>query len=706
MNLRTQLKQSKTSQARTRSALNVLSEKQDSQEQDLATLKNELRELREQQKGDKDLILQLQTMASDNGWGIANLKGAQDQLKKDFITFKKLQERQNNTVVQVEEFLSSNDQQHKTYHSAIRNLQKEMMRIRKLIEQDRTSLNQFKQVFDSQMTRSVQETLPLTGPEERTNKIPTLPLEEREEQYNAVQTSLAELSEKEQELAADLDHFNGKFVQYDGELARIYSMYFNLSLQLSQLENKLLIRQQQVFQSDLHDMQRMFVNFTQQIINMDQQTAAYKKAGVGVARATRERHQDMSLMSATVTQQGMRLRTVEDMMSNYQRANRHNLQLLNTSISRLNVSLGGFAKNLAAHNTKANNVFVDVDDKLMEYHKRIKSNLARLTSIEVKVLNASLEHCRKTNQDLVQDIKLADVGRSVTRMNRLVSDQNSKIAKMDHSVSQLFEENKDHLRTIEGVKTRMNHFMELAPKVTAVQREINNIICDLPRDCTEVGEKYSESGQYLVKPDGSLRSVRVYCEFDDTGSWLVVQRRVDGAESFDRTWREYSDGFGDLNRNFWLGNDYLHYFTSQKVYKLHIEMTALNNELWTADYNFFQVGDKATSYKLHVGGYHGNGTDALKYSNEMPFSTKDSDNDVSSTHCAKFYTAGWWYKHCHYCNLNGRYTVGIVWFNQHFDEWVQMHGTKMMIQLVNATMLPAVSNDDDLTPTPPVGDDI
>ena len=58
----------------------MLSEKQDSQESDLAALKNELRALREQQNKDKDLILQLQTMASDNGWGIANLKAAQDQV--------------------------------------------------------------------------------------------------------------------------------------------------------------------------------------------------------------------------------------------------------------------------------------------------------------------------------------------------------------------------------------------------------------------------------------------------------------------------------------------------------------------------------------------------------------------------------------------------------------------------------------------------
>ena len=113
----------------------------------------------------------------------------------------------------------------------------------------------------------------------------------------------------------------------------------------------------------------------------------------------------------------------------------------------------------------------------------------------------------------------------------------------------------------------------------------------------EVGEKHRESGQYLVKPEASERSVRVYCQFDDAGSWLVVQRRVDGSESFDRNWREYSNGFGDLDLNFWLGNENLHYFTSQDVYKLHIEMTALNDELWTADYNYFQVTHGASRWQ-------------------------------------------------------------------------------------------------------------
>ena len=56
----------------------------------------------------------------------------------------------------------------------------------------------------------------------------------------------------------------------------------------------------------------------------------------------------------------------------------------------------------------------------------------------------------------------------------------------------------------------------------------------------------------------------------------------------------------------------------------------------------------------------GNATDALGYSDGQPFSALDRDNDVSTTDCARFYAAGWWYKHCHYANLNGRSVIGSV----------------------------------------------
>lgn len=188
------------------------------------------------------------------------------------------------------------------------------------------------------------------------------------------------------------------------------------------------------------------------------------------------------------------------------------------------------------------------------------------------------------------------------------------------------------------------------------------------------------SGRYLIKPARSLRSVMAYCLVDGASTWTVIQRRLDGSVSFARDWMDYKNGFGTADKEFWIGNDYLHYLTTQDNYLLRIDMWDLHNRYWYAEYDFFKVDEETTNYRLHIDGYHGNATDALKYSNFMPFSTQDRDNDASSTHCAKFYTAGWWYKHCHYCNLNGRYTVGVVWFNQDFDEWVQMRRTMMSIK--------------------------
>ena len=52
---------------------------------------------------------------------------------------------------------------------------------------------------------------------------------------------------------------------------------------------------------------------------------------------------------------------------------------------------------------------------------------------------------------------------------------------MDGSVSQLFDENKDYMRIIEGIEVRINDMMDIEPRVTSMQHEMNNLIFNLPR---------------------------------------------------------------------------------------------------------------------------------------------------------------------------------------------------------------------------------
>ena len=97
------------------------------------------------------------------------------------------------------------------------------------------------------------------------------------------------------------------------------------------------------------------------------------------------------------------------------------------------------------------------------------------------------------------------------------------------------------------------------------------------KSCYDLGfrpSKFSETTnkpkQYRMKDFcGNNRSTitKVYCDtLTDGGGWLVVQRRIDGSENFDRDWTEYEEGFGtlpvddnDTSGEFWLGLYSLHY---------------------------------------------------------------------------------------------------------------------------------------------------
>ena len=156
-----------------------------------------------------------------------------------------------------------------------------------------------------------------------------------------------------------------------------------------------------------------------------------------------------------------------------------------------------------------------------------------------------------------------------------------------------------------------------------------------------------------------------YCDaVSDGGGWLVVQRRQDGSVDFNRTWLEYEEGFGNLDGEFWYGLRPLHCLTNQGQWQLRIDFTFSNGTKSYLLYDKFAVGPASSQYRLSTSGFSGITTDPFQDwhpTNDMKFTTKDRDNDLSSLrNCAVISWrgsdgGGWWYRNCALLHLNHQY---------------------------------------------------
>ncbi|XP_051491356.1 fibrinogen-like protein 1-like protein [Apus apus] len=187
-----------------------------------------------------------------------------------------------------------------------------------------------------------------------------------------------------------------------------------------------------------------------------------------------------------------------------------------------------------------------------------------------------------------------------------------------------------------------------------------------PKDCSELTAG-SPSGVYIIQPTG-LHPILVYCEMSGAGGgWTVIQRNRQSTQiSWAESWSTYKHGFGNMHTEFWLGTEYIHQITQQKVYQVRFLIWDASNNIHVADYNLFNVEDESQGYRLRLGTYSGTAGDAMdsknprNVHNNMKFSTKDRDQDTYRGNCASRAGGGWWFSACYSAQLNvkGRITWG------------------------------------------------
>ncbi|XP_054012624.1 protein scabrous-like [Hylaeus anthracinus] len=219
--------------------------------------------------------------------------------------------------------------------------------------------------------------------------------------------------------------------------------------------------------------------------------------------------------------------------------------------------------------------------------------------------------------------------------------------------------------------------LKLELELEKLDDQYHLIVNSLPENCEDRStDQPARDGLRLLEAGRSRKPMLVYCR----DGWTVVARRRDGALDFDRTWKDYSLGFGSPVGEYWIGNELLHELTRDNCTRLRVDMLDIYGERWRAEYESFEIDSAATGYRLRVDGYAGNATDALSYQNGMAFSAKDRDMDASKSHCASNYHGGWWFSRCQHANLNGKYSLGLTWFRSDTNQWMSIASSEMSVR--------------------------
>ncbi|NXX69775.1 ANGL7 protein, partial [Spizella passerina] len=126
----------------------------------------------------------------------------------------------------------------------------------------------------------------------------------------------------------------------------------------------------------------------------------------------------------------------------------------------------------------------------------------------------------------------------------------------------------------ESKYSQMNNQIDIM-QLQAAQMVTQTSAVDAVYDCSSLYQRnYRISGVYKLPPDEFLGipDLEVFCDMEtDGGGWTVIQRRKVGLTSFNRDWKQYKEGFGNIRGDFWLGNE--------NIYRLSRRPTVLRVEL-------------------------------------------------------------------------------------------------------------------------------
>lgn len=297
----------------------------------------------------------------------------------------------------------------------------------------------------------------------------------------------------------------------------------------------------------------------------------------------------------------------------------------------------------------------DVVKPLLQHANQFYQKEQQFAELEVSL--AELRISDKKNLEIIggKDEELATERKLVASYESQLASKNAELKKL-HEQEFAFKKLEQSLSELKGNNKALREQIEERDKKLAA---LSEVIATQKAQLASIPKNREEMSIQFELPSCSTQGIEnfklnlvkyfpVSCDAKLVGpGWIVIQRRMDADENFNRSWEDYRLGFGHLAGSFFLGLEKLHMLTTSRPHELYIYLRDSEDEVRYAQYNNFVIGDASEQYKLKSLTYlNGTAGDALAAHLGMKFTTYDKDNDLSAFNCGKEFFSGWWFTSC------------------------------------------------------------
>ncbi|KAH8397461.1 hypothetical protein KR222_005185 [Zaprionus bogoriensis] len=398
-----------------------------------------------------------------------------------------------------------------------------------------------------------------------------------------------------------------------------------------------------------------------QAASIDQPPASGVQTGIQTSRYSQRgqyRHNNNGAVSATSAQQHSE---IKDLMSNLQdrvavlatldEDQRNRLEVIDKKVDKLLESSAGRMESLRTQQMNFQQR-LDTFEHTQRMTRRTLDELKELSRSE----RAAPQEYPSASQNVANNMGIFNTNFSYSTETSLdVPKRLDALATLLASVSFAVKDAQDSIDEVRQSNIKIQQRLAHQSKNRAQQAS-----APLPTEhATSCQQSYlAKKGILQLKLSPEAEPFYVRCADDD---WTVILNRTSDDLSFERSWLDYKEGFGNLASDFFIGLDKLHALTSSQLYELRIDLENFRGDVAYALYDAFAISGERELYALSLLGQFRDDVqpsagDSLSYQAGAKFSTFDNDNDnCVECNCAQRLRGGGWFNACSRTNVMGKY---------------------------------------------------